>query len=53
MITPGMRVPSGRLVLGNPARVVRELRDDERAALLTSAANYVGYAAEYRRAGIS
>ena len=48
-----MRVPSGRLVLGNPARVVRELRDDERAALLASAANYVGYAAEYRRAGIS
>ena len=53
LITPGMRVQAGRLVLGNPARVVRELRDDERAALLQSAANYVGYAAEYRRAGIS
>ena len=53
LITPGMRVPAGRLVLGNPARVVRELRDDERAALLQSAANYVGYAAEYRQAAIS
>jgi carbonic anhydrase/acetyltransferase-like protein (isoleucine patch superfamily) len=53
LVTPGTKIPPGRLVLGNPARVVRELRDDERAGLLTSAANYVGYAAEYRRAGIS
>ena len=53
LVTPGMRVPAGRLVLGNPARVVRELGDDECAALRASAANYVGYAAEYRRAKIS
>jgi len=53
LITPGMQVPAGRLVQGNHARVVRALRDDERAALLQSAANYVGYAAEYRVAGIS
>lgn len=52
LVTPGMQVPAGRLVLGNPARVVRALRDDERAALVASAANYVGYAAEYRAAGI-
>ncbi len=53
LVTPGMKVPAGRLVLGNPARVVRELRGEERAALLASAASYVGYAAEYRKAGIS
>jgi carbonic anhydrase/acetyltransferase-like protein (isoleucine patch superfamily) len=53
LVTPGMQIPSGRLVLGNPARVIRVLSDEERAALLTSAANYVGYAAEYRAAGIS
>lgn len=52
LVTPGAKVPPGRLVLGNPARVVRELRDEERASLLASAANYVGYAAEYRAAGI-
>jgi carbonic anhydrase/acetyltransferase-like protein (isoleucine patch superfamily) len=52
LVTPGTKVPPGRLVLGNPARVVRELRDEERTALLASAANYVGYAAEYRAAGI-
>ena len=52
LVTPGTKVPPGRLVLGNPARVVRELRDDERASLLASAASYVGYAAEYREAGV-
>ncbi len=53
LVTPGTKIPSGRLVLGNPARVVRALSDAERAALLESAANYVGYAAEYRAASIS
>ncbi len=53
LVTPGTRVPSGRLVLGNPARVVRALSADERSGLLRSAAGYVGYAAEYRAAGIN
>ena len=53
LVTPGMRVPAGRLILGNPARVVRALTDEERATVLRSAAGYVGYAAEYRAAGIS
>jgi carbonic anhydrase/acetyltransferase-like protein (isoleucine patch superfamily) len=53
LVTPGTKIPPGRLVLGNPARVVRALSDQERAALLESAANYVGYAAEYRAAAIS
>jgi len=52
LVTPGTKIPSGRLVLGNPARVVRELRDDERAKLLESAANYVAYAIEYRASDI-
>lgn len=53
LVAPGTRVPSGRLVLGNPARVVRALSADERNGLLRSAAGYVGYAAEYRAAGIN
>jgi carbonic anhydrase/acetyltransferase-like protein (isoleucine patch superfamily) len=52
LVTPGTKIPPGRLVLGNPARVVRALSDQERAALLESAANYAGYAREYRAAGI-
>jgi carbonic anhydrase/acetyltransferase-like protein (isoleucine patch superfamily) len=53
LVTPGTTAPAGQLVLGNPARVVRALRDDERAHLLRSAADYVGYAAEYRAEKIS
>jgi carbonic anhydrase/acetyltransferase-like protein (isoleucine patch superfamily) len=53
LVTPGTQVPAGRLVLGNPARVVRALTAEERATLLRSAAGYVGYAAEYRAAGIN
>jgi carbonic anhydrase/acetyltransferase-like protein (isoleucine patch superfamily) len=52
LVTPGTKIPPGRLVLGNPARVVRALSDEERVALVESAANYVGYAAEYRSARI-
>ena len=52
LVTPETKIPAGRLVLGNPARVVRELRDGEREGLLTSAANYVAYAAEYRASNI-
>ena len=52
LVTPGTKIPPGRLVLGNPARIVRALSEEERAALVESAANYVGYAAEYRSAGI-
>ena len=52
LVTPGTTIPPGRLVLGNPARVVRALSDQERRALIESAANYVGYAREYRTAGI-
>jgi carbonic anhydrase/acetyltransferase-like protein (isoleucine patch superfamily) len=53
LVTPGMKIEAGRLVLGNPGRVVRALNDEERAHLVQSAAGYVGYAAEYRAAGIS
>jgi gamma-carbonic anhydrase len=53
VVPPGMTVSAGGLVLGNPARAVRVLTSEERAGLLRSAERYVGYAAEYRAAGIS
>ncbi len=40
-------VPEGKLVAGVPARIVRSLTDDERAQLLQSAKNYVGYALSF------
>jgi carbonic anhydrase/acetyltransferase-like protein (isoleucine patch superfamily) len=41
-------VPDGTLVAGVPAKVIRELTEDERKGIVQSAANYVGYAATYR-----
>ncbi len=49
LVPPGMKSPSGVLALGSPAKVKRELTAEERASLLTSAANYVGYAKGYRK----
>jgi carbonic anhydrase/acetyltransferase-like protein (isoleucine patch superfamily) len=49
LLSPGTRIPSGHLALGSPAKVKRPITPDERAWLTQSAANYVGYAAEYKR----
>lgn len=50
VVPPGMRVPSGSLVLGSPARVVRPLRDKDREAIRTGCRTYLGLAEGYRRA---
>jgi len=52
LLTPGTVVPPGMLALGSPAKVVRPLRDEERAHLVESARNYVLNAARYRAQGI-
>ncbi len=41
-------IPEGVLAAGVPAKVVRNLSDDERKRLEQSALNYVGYAQTYR-----
>jgi carbonic anhydrase/acetyltransferase-like protein (isoleucine patch superfamily) len=48
LLPPGMQVPPGSLAVGSPARIKRQLGDEERAWLRTSAANYVGYAREHK-----
>jgi len=50
VVRPGMRVPSGVLVAGVPARIVRELTPEERAQLEWSARHYRELAAQYRQA---
>ena len=45
LVTQGMVIPSGSLVLGTPAKVVRELTHDERSGLKSWAQNYVENAA--------
>ncbi len=50
VVRPGMHVPSGVLVAGVPARVVRELTPEERKQLEWSAQHYRELAAQYRQA---
>ena len=47
LITESKRFESGSLIVGSPARVVRQLTDAERHALRVSAAHYAEKAARY------
>lgn len=48
LLTKGKKVPSGKLVMGSPGKVVRDLTEEELAFLRQSADNYVNDAKEYR-----
>jgi len=48
LVTGGTRVPPRSLVLGSPARAVRQLTDDEVDTVRAYASNYVRYARIYR-----
>lgn len=47
LVPPGFFVPSGTLVTGVPARVRRELSDEERDHIRWYASNYVNYRLSY------
>jgi carbonic anhydrase/acetyltransferase-like protein (isoleucine patch superfamily) len=49
LVAPGAEIPAGTLALGVPARVVRALSADERAAQRARAAEYVETARGYAR----
>ena len=49
LVTEGKAFPDGSLIVGAPARAVRELDETARAALLESAGHYVGNARRFRR----
>jgi carbonic anhydrase/acetyltransferase-like protein (isoleucine patch superfamily) len=48
LIAEGKEIPEGVLVLGSPGKVVRELRPEERAALLKIADGYVERSRRYK-----
>ena len=50
LVTEGKRFASGSLIVGSPARVVRQLTGDEKQALRVSAAHYAEKAAHYAAA---
>jgi len=47
LVTPGTVVPPRSLMLGNPARRVREISDADLVRLRTAAENYVDLARRY------
>lgn len=47
VVPPGFVLPSGKLAVGVPARVVRDLTDNERESIKTSAENYVKNSKRY------
>lgn len=49
IVTPGKKMPSGSLVLGSPAKVVRTLTEEEIKQLKQSALDYVKYAHKHKR----
>lgn len=48
VVTPNTVIPSGKLVAGIPAKVIRDLSEDEIAFIHQSALNYYQYALEYK-----
>jgi carbonic anhydrase/acetyltransferase-like protein (isoleucine patch superfamily) len=48
LISPGTIIPPRSLVMGMPARVKRELSDDEVAGLDLFWKNYVAYTSKYK-----
>jgi carbonic anhydrase/acetyltransferase-like protein (isoleucine patch superfamily) len=50
LVTEGKHFPAGSLIVGSPARVIRQLTDEERQALRASAALYAEKAARYAAA---
>jgi carbonic anhydrase/acetyltransferase-like protein (isoleucine patch superfamily) len=51
LVPPGFVVPSGKLVLGAPCKVKRDLTPEERAFFVSSSGRYASYAARYRGEG--
>jgi gamma-carbonic anhydrase len=52
LVTGGKKFPPGSLILGSPAKVVRELSVEEQAGIRTWADRYVQLSREYLRRGV-
>ena len=48
LIRQGFRVPSGTMVAGVPARIIRPVTENERSGIAKSAENYIRYITRYR-----
>lgn len=51
LVPPGKKIPSGVLAVGSPAKVVRELTEEEKKGLLESAKKYVKLGEDHKNSG--
>ena len=52
IVSSGKQIPSGVLALGTPAKVIRELTEEEKHSLKVSAEKYVRYANDHKESVI-
>jgi carbonic anhydrase/acetyltransferase-like protein (isoleucine patch superfamily) len=48
LVTEGKEVPDGSMIMGSPAKVVRQLTPEQLSGLMQSAQHYVDNARRYR-----
>ncbi|MCZ8344244.1 MAG: gamma carbonic anhydrase family protein [Leptospira sp.] len=52
LVPPGKKIPPGVLIMGSPAKIIRDITDKEREIITRTATNYVKYKENYRKEGI-
>lgn len=48
LVPPGKKIPSGVMVMGSPAKVIRDLTEEEKRSLLISAEKYIEYGNQHK-----
>ncbi|MCZ8157725.1 MAG: gamma carbonic anhydrase family protein [Leptospira sp.] len=48
LVPPGKKIPAGVLVMGSPAKIIRDITDKDREIITRTADNYVKYKENYR-----
>lgn len=48
LVPPNKKIPSNSMVMGTPAKIVRELNEEDRKSIIETALHYVELAKEYR-----
>jgi carbonic anhydrase/acetyltransferase-like protein (isoleucine patch superfamily) len=48
LVTPGKKIPAGMLVMGSPAKIIREINDKEKEIIERTVKNYMKYKENYK-----
>ncbi|MEM7183606.1 MAG: gamma carbonic anhydrase family protein [Spirochaetota bacterium] len=48
LVTPGKKIPPGVVVMGSPAKIVRDINEKDRALIENTYKNYANYKANYQ-----